>query len=31
MVKRIDDKGGIYHEPPYTWEEEQALWRQISP
>lgn len=31
MVKRIDDKGGIYHEPPYTWEEEQELYRIMSP
>jgi hypothetical protein len=31
MVRRIDDKGGVYHESPYTWEEEQALWRQMSP
>ncbi|GEO19304.1 hypothetical protein [Microvirga aerophila] len=31
MVKRIDDRGQAYHEPPYTWEEEMELYRQMSP
>jgi hypothetical protein len=30
MVKRIDDKGQAYHEPPYTWEEQQELYRRMS-
>jgi hypothetical protein len=30
MVRRIDDKGGVYHEPPYTWDEEQELYRRMS-
>src|SRR5262245_7613132 len=24
MVRNIDGKGGAYHEPPYTWEEEHT-------
>jgi hypothetical protein len=31
MVFRRDDKGGGWHEPPYTWEEEMDLYRRMSP
>jgi hypothetical protein len=31
MVRRMDDKGGFYHEPPYTEEEELELYRMMSP
>jgi hypothetical protein len=30
MVRKIDGKGGVYHEPPYTWEEEQELYRRMG-
>jgi hypothetical protein len=30
MVKRIDDRGQAYHEPPYTCEEQQELYRRTS-
>jgi hypothetical protein len=28
MVKKISDKGGIYHEPPYTQAEEAEFYRR---
>jgi hypothetical protein len=31
MVFRRDEKGGGWHEPPYTWEEEMELYRRMSP
>lgn len=32
MVFRMNDAGtGGWHEPPYTWEEEQELYRRMSP
>jgi hypothetical protein len=31
MVFRRDEKGGGWHEPPYTWEEEMDLYRRMSP
>ena len=31
MVRRVDDKGGFYHEPPYTDEEELMLYRATGP
>jgi hypothetical protein len=31
MVFRRDDKGGGWHEPPFTWKEEQELYRRMSP
>ena len=30
MVFRRDDKGGGWHEPPYTWEEEMEFYRPCS-
>jgi hypothetical protein len=30
MVFRRDDKGGGWHEPPYTWEEEMELYRRMN-
>lgn len=31
MVRRMTDKGGFYHEPPYTEEEELRLYRCTGP
>lgn len=31
MVFRKSEKGGGWHEPPYTWEEEQEFYRRMSP
>jgi hypothetical protein len=30
MVKKISDKGGVYHHPPYTWEEEMAIYKGMD-
>ncbi len=30
MVKKFSDSGLEYHEPPYTWEEEQAFYKAIG-
>lgn len=30
MVRKISDKGGVYHEPPYTEEEELELYRRMD-
>jgi hypothetical protein len=30
MVFRGDEKGGGWHEPPYTWEEEMELYRRMG-
>jgi hypothetical protein len=30
MVFRKDDKGGGWHEPPYTWEEEMEFYRSYN-
>ena len=30
MVKKINDKGGVYHEPPYTWEEEMDFYQRVG-
>lgn len=30
MVKRISDKGGIYHEPPYTEDEIADMYRRYT-
>ena len=30
MVFRRDDKGGGWHEPPYTWEEEMKFYRRYD-
>ncbi len=30
MVRKISDQGGVYHEPPYTEEEELELYRQMG-
>jgi hypothetical protein len=30
MVRKMDDKGGYYHEPPYTWEEEMAIYKGMD-
>lgn len=30
MIKRISDKGGIYHEPPYTEEEIADMYRRYT-
>lgn len=30
MVRRKDDMGGYYHEPPYTPEEEMEIYRRMS-
>ena len=30
MVRRTGEDGGVWHEPPYTWEEEQALYRGMA-
>ena len=30
MVRRTGDDGGVWHEPPYTWEEEQELYRGMA-
>jgi hypothetical protein len=31
MVFVPNGKGGGWHEPPFTWEEEQELYRRMSP
>lgn len=31
MAFRRDDKGGGWHEPPYTWEEEMEFYRRMNP
>lgn len=30
MVRIVNEDGSAYHEPPYTWEEEQALYRAMG-
>ena len=30
MVRVRDDLGGDFHEPPYTWEEEQDMYRRMG-
>jgi hypothetical protein len=30
MVFRKDEKGGGWHEPPYTWEEEMEFYRRMN-
>jgi hypothetical protein len=30
MVRRIAKNGYAWHEPPYTWEEEQDFYRRIG-
>jgi hypothetical protein len=30
MVFRRDEKGGGWHEPPYTWEEEMDIYRRMN-
>jgi hypothetical protein len=30
MVRVRDDLGGYFHEPPYTWEEEQELYQRMA-
>ena len=30
MVRRTGDDGGVWHEPPYTWEEEQDMYRRMG-
>jgi hypothetical protein len=30
MVRKMDDLGGYYHEPPYTEEEIAEQWRRVS-
>jgi hypothetical protein len=30
MVRKISDKGGVYHEPPYTEEEEADFYRRVG-
>lgn len=30
MIKRIDERGGVYHEPPYTPEEEADFYRRVA-
>ena len=30
MVRRTGDDGAVWHEPPYTWEEEQELYRGMA-
>jgi hypothetical protein len=30
MVRRRDDLGGFYHEPPYTWEESRDFYQAMS-
>jgi hypothetical protein len=30
MVRIVNEDGSAYHEPPYTWEEEQAFYRAIG-
>ena len=30
MVRKRAENGTYYHEPPYTWEEEQALYRSTG-
>jgi hypothetical protein len=30
MVRRTADNGAVWHEPPYTWEEEQELYRGMA-
>jgi hypothetical protein len=30
MVRVVNKDGGAFHEPPYTWEEEQDFYRRIG-
>ena len=30
MVRKPTDTGGWYHEPPYTWEEEMAIYKGMD-
>jgi hypothetical protein len=30
MVRRISDKGGVYHEPPYTEAEEDMIYKAMD-
>ena len=30
MVRKRSENGGYYHEPPYTWEEEMALYKMAD-
>ena len=30
MVRKVAENGAVYHEPPYTWEEEQDFYRRIA-
>jgi hypothetical protein len=30
MVRKMTDKGGFYHEPPYTEEEEDMIYRGMD-
>ena len=30
MVRRTADNGAVWHEPPYTWEEEQEIYRGMA-
>ena len=30
MVKKTDGKGGVWHEPPYTEEEQMALYKSLD-
>jgi hypothetical protein len=30
MVTKISDNGGVYHEPPYTEEEEAGFYRRMG-
>lgn len=30
MVRKISDSGGVYHEPPYTEEEQMALYKSFD-
>ena len=30
MVRRVAKEGGVWHEPPYTFEEEMELYRRVD-
>jgi hypothetical protein len=30
MVRRTADNGAVYFEPPYTWDEEQEMYRRVG-
>jgi hypothetical protein len=30
MVRIVNEDGGAFHEPPYTWEEEQDFYRRMG-